>query len=65
MKAIARARSLGGSLIVTLPKEFVREEGVQAGELIEFQVEKIKKSFFGIARGIGHFTKEDEMNSHD
>ena len=65
MKAIARTRALGGSIIVTVPKELVREEGLKPGELIQLEVAKVRKSFFGAARGIGHFTKEDELDSHD
>ena len=65
MRTIARARALGGSVIVTVPMEIAREEGIHAGELVELEIEKVKKSFFGIARGIGHFSKEDEMDAHD
>ncbi len=30
------------------------------GQTVSIKVEKIKKSFFGAAKGIGSFTKEDE-----
>lgn len=29
------------------------------------QTRKTKKSFFGIDRGIGRFTRDDEMTDHD
>lgn len=61
MKALTRTRSVGGSLIVTVPKEIVREESLGEGELIEIEVEKIKKDFFGLLKGLGSFTKEDEL----
>lgn len=64
MKTIARTRKIGGSLVVTLPKEIVKEEALQEGEIIEIQVEKIKKSAFGILKGMRSFTKEDEFDSH-
>ncbi|MBI4451701.1 hypothetical protein HY642_07030 [Candidatus Woesearchaeota archaeon] len=65
MIAIARTRALGGSLVVTVPKEVVREEGLQAGELVHIEVEKMRKSFFGAAKGVGHFSTEDELKAHD
>ncbi len=65
MKTIARARKVGGSLVVTLPKEIVREEGISEGEVVEIEVGKRKKSGFGILRGMRSFTKEDELTTHD
>ena len=35
MKTLARTRALGGSLVVTVPKEVAREEGLKPGELVE------------------------------
>ena len=51
--------------MVTVPKEMVREENLREGELVEIEVSRPKKSYFGIARAIGPFTKEDEMKAHD
>ncbi len=65
MKSLTRTRAIGGSLMVTIPKEIVREENIRAGELVEIEVNKPRKSFFGIAKGVGPFTKGDEMESHD
>lgn len=65
MLAYARTRVLGGSLVVTIPREVVRQEDLHPGELVQIQVEKPKKSFFGAVKGIGPFTKEDELDTHD
>ncbi len=65
MKSLTRTRAIGGSLLVTIPKEIVREEGLKEGELIEIDVNRPKKTFFGIAKGVGPFLKEDELDSHD
>ena len=65
MKTLTRTRSIGGSLLVTIPKEIVREEGLKAGELIEIDVNRPKRTFFGVASGIGSFRKEDELKAHD
>ena len=47
---LARVRKVGGSLIVTIPREVVEEEGVKPGELVNIEIRKTKKSFFGAAR---------------
>lgn len=65
MKSISRTRKIGGSLVVTLPKEIVREEGIREEELVEIEVKKIRKSYFGALKGIGPFTKDDELKGHD
>ena len=65
MESIVRTRKVGGSLTVTLPKEIVKEEALQEGELVTINVKKAKKCYFGAAKGIGPFTKEDELNTHE
>jgi len=64
MKTLTRTRAIGGSLVVTIPKEIVREEFLKEGELVEIEVKKTKKDFFGALKGIGSFTKEDELMGH-
>ncbi len=65
MKAITQTRAIGGSLTVTLPRKLVIAESLCEGELVEIEVAKVKQSFFGAAKGIGSFTVEDELVSHD
>ena len=61
MKALARTRAVGGSLIITVPVEIVKNEKLGEGELVELEIKKSKRDFFGSLRGIGPFTKEDEL----
>ena len=63
--ALARVRKVGGSLVVTIPNEVAEHEGLKPGEVVNIEVHKARKSFFGIDRGIGSFTREDEMTDHD
>ncbi len=63
--ALAKVRRVGGSLMVTIPREVVEEEGIKPGETVNVEVRKVKRSHFGAARGIGPFTAEDEMEGHD
>ena len=65
MEATVRARSLGGSLAITIPKEVVKAESIVEGELIIVDVRKQKRDWFGSFAGLKPFTKEDELKSHD
>ncbi|HZY95126.1 MAG TPA: AbrB/MazE/SpoVT family DNA-binding domain-containing protein [Candidatus Bathyarchaeia archaeon] len=63
--ALAKVRRVGGSLVVTIPSEVAEQEGLKPGEVVNIEVHKARKSFFGIDRGIGPFTADDEMKDHD
>ena len=65
MKTLTRTRKIGGSLMVTIPKEVVDVEMFQEGEIVEIEIEKVKRSFFGALKGIGSFTQEDELKTHE
>jgi bifunctional DNA-binding transcriptional regulator/antitoxin component of YhaV-PrlF toxin-antitoxin module len=64
-KALVRSRKVGGSIVVSIPKELAEHEGIREGELLEIEVRKAKKDWFGAFKGIGPFTKEDELDAHD
>ena len=63
MEALTRTRRIGGSLVVTIPKEIVKQESLRENELVGVKVEKIKRDFFGAFKGMGPFTKEDELDT--
>lgn len=65
MSFISKAVSVGGSLMVTIPKEVVKMLNIHSNEQLELDVKKMKISGFGMFRGIGHFTKEDELHFHE
>lgn len=60
MENITRLRKVGGSVVATVPKKLIELEGLLPGQIVKIKIEKIKKSFFGAAKGIGSFTKEDK-----
>ena len=60
MESITKLRKVGGSIVATVPKKIIELERLMPGQIVKIKVEKIKKSFFGAAKGIGSFTKEDE-----
>ena len=60
MTAITRIRALGGSLAVTIPIELVREKNLKEDEVVEIEIKKHKKDYFGALKGIGKFTHGDK-----
>lgn len=65
MKAFVKAKKIGGSIMVRVPKEIVEAEIITEGTLVEIDVNKPKRNFFGALRGIGKMTKKDELNTHE
>ena len=59
LKTLARTRRIGGSLVVTIPIELVKEEQLEENQVIEISIKKPRKSYFGALKGIGSFTRED------
>ncbi len=62
-KCLAKTRKVGGSLVVTLPKELVETQKIRENEYVEVTVKKCRKDGFGMLRGISPFTAEDELKS--
>jgi antitoxin component of MazEF toxin-antitoxin module len=63
-RAVIRAKRVGGSIMVRIPKEVVEQEDIHEGEMVEVDVHKARKSGFGILPGIGPMTREDELDTH-
>lgn len=63
--ALVKTRRVGGSLVVTLPKELVESKKIKEGEILEIMVKKIKKNGFGVFKGMKSFTVEDELVAHE
>ena len=59
MDGITTTRKIGGSFIVTIPKNIVDMESIQEGEKVRVSIEKIKETGFGLFKGIGEFTSRD------
>ncbi len=62
---LAKTRKVGGSIVVTLPKELVETQKIRENEYVEITVKKCKIDGFGILKGIGPFTVEDELTAHE
>jgi len=64
-KALVKSRKVRGSIVVSIPKEVTDQEGIREGELVEIDVRKARKDWFGSLKGVGKFSKEDELDAHD
>jgi len=65
LMSLAKTRKVGGSLVVTLPKELVESKKIKEGEIIEISVKKVKKDGFGAFKGLSPFTVKDELTTHE
>jgi hypothetical protein len=63
VECLAKTRKVGGSLVVTLPKELVENEKIKEGEVVKIRVKKLRKDGFGILKGMSPFTIEDELKT--
>jgi hypothetical protein len=50
---------------VSIPKEATEQEGIRVGEIVEIEIRKARRDWFGATRGVGPFTKEDELDAHE
>ncbi|OGD56156.1 hypothetical protein A3K78_06270 [Candidatus Bathyarchaeota archaeon RBG_13_52_12] len=63
--SLVKTRRVGGSLVVTLPKEVTESKGIKEGEIVEITVKKLRVDGFGALRGIGPFTVDDELKANE
>ncbi len=59
-RALAKAKKIGGSMVVAIPREVVEQEDIREGELLELEFRKARRSWFGATPGISPFAHEDE-----
>jgi len=57
-ETIQRAKKIGGSLMVRIPKDIVQHEHIQPGEAVKITIEKVRKDWFGITPGGQPFDKK-------
>ena len=61
--AYATTRKIGGSLVVTLPKDIVNLIDIHENETIKIDIDKTRPDFFGKCKGIGKFTEQDRLGA--
>lgn len=65
MEALVTARRVGGSLMVRIPQEIIEVEGIRPDQIVHIEVSKARQDFFGKFKGVGRFTADDELTTHD
>ena len=63
--SLTKTRKVGGSLVVTLPKELVESKKIKEGEIVEIIVKKIRKDGFGVFKSLTPFAAKDELTAHE
>jgi antitoxin component of MazEF toxin-antitoxin module len=63
-KTTSEAKRVGGSLMVRIPAELAKEEGIEEGDMVEIQVKKARKSWFASMPDLAPMTREDELDAH-
>ena len=64
-KALVKTRKIGGSIVVRIPKELVEHEGIREGELVELEVQRARKDWFGAFPTLKPFSREEELDAPD
>jgi len=57
---LTKTRKVGGSIVVTLPKELVETQNIKENQCLEIIVKKCRKNGFGMFKDMSPFTAEDE-----
>jgi antitoxin component of MazEF toxin-antitoxin module len=60
-RCLTKTRKVGGSIVVTLPKELVETQKIRENEFVEVTVKKCRKNGFGVLKNMAPFTVEDEL----
>ncbi|MBS3148365.1 hypothetical protein J4219_05755 [Candidatus Woesearchaeota archaeon] len=61
---LVKTRKVGGSLVVTIPKNVVQSEQLAQDQFIEVTITKTPESYRGILK-MTRFHKEDKLDVHD
>ena len=64
-ETIQRAKKIGGSLMIRIPKEIVELEHIQPGEAVKIDIKKVRKDWFGAFPGLKPFNKETDRFDFD
>ena len=61
---VVKTRKVGGSIVVRIPKDVAEREGIREGELVELEVRKARKDWFGAFSALKPFSRDEELDSH-
>jgi bifunctional DNA-binding transcriptional regulator/antitoxin component of YhaV-PrlF toxin-antitoxin module len=58
---LVKTRKVGGSVVVTLPKELVETQNIKENQCVEITVKKCRKNGFGMFKGMAPFPAEERL----
>ncbi len=61
-ETIQYTRKVGGSLMVTIPKEIAELENIHSGEMVRIEIKKIPTDMFGAYPSLTSLRKEDKID---
>ena len=61
-ETVQYVRKVGGSLMITIPKEIATLENVQSGEMVRVEIKKMPLDLFGAFPSLGSLKKEDKID---
>ncbi|MAF34800.1 hypothetical protein CMO91_03060 [Candidatus Woesearchaeota archaeon] len=59
---VVTTKKIGGSLMVVIPRDVVKEKDIGPDETVDVEVKKVRKSYLGVLKGMGRLTKEDKYD---
>ena len=59
-ETIQRAKKIGGSLMVRIPKDIVEHEHIQPGEAVKITIQKVRKDWFGAFKTLKPWNKQED-----
>ena len=62
--ATVKAKKIGGSIMVRIPKEIVETLSIRPNEIVKITVKKTRKSGFGLFKGLGPY-KHEKVSDFD
>ena len=62
VQTMQKAKRVGGSLMVRIPKDIVEFEDIKEGETLDIEIKKIRKDWFGAFPELTSFKKEDKIH---
>ncbi len=62
-QTMQKAKRIGGSLMVRIPKDIVEIEHIKEGETLKIEINKIRKDWFGAFPGLSPLKKDERWHS--
>ena len=61
---VQRAKKVGGSLMIRIPKDLAEIEQIKPGEAVQLEVHKLRRDWFGALKGLSSMKKEEKLGLH-